>query len=188
MGLLEIFGIGVGLAMDAFAVSVSEGMAIKKFNLKSTIIIALYFGIFQTLMPVLGYMLGKSFENIISSIDHWIAFILLLGIGLNMYKESRDNCNDEKENENDKINFKTMLILSIATSIDALAVGITFGFLNVNLIKAVICIGIITFLISAFGVKIGNKFGDKLKNRAEIVGGTVLILIGVKILIQHLVT
>ena len=167
--------------MDAFAVSICKGLSMKKLYLKNIIIIALYFGIFQMLMPIIGYFLGSTFQNFVINIDHWIAFILLSGIGINMIKEAK-----EKENYNDKIDLKTMSILAIATSIDALAVGITFAFLETNIIKAVLIIGIITFFISLLGVKIGNKFGDKFQDKAEIIGGAVLILIGIKILLEHL--
>ena len=185
MGIFEIILISVGLAMDAFAVSVCKGLAIKKLELKKMLIIAVYFGAFQTLMPLLGYILGNSFQDIIYSIDHWIAFALLLGIGLNMIKECFSKDNEEK---NDSLDFKTMIILAIATSIDALAVGITFGFLDVNLFVSVTLIGLITFVLSMIGVKIGNKFGDKFQNKAEIAGGVILILIGIKILMTHLRT
>ena len=169
--------------MDAFAVSICKGLSMKKIILKKAIIIALYFGFFQALMPVIGYFLGTTFSNLVTSIDHWIAFGLLTIIGGNMIKESFD---DEEEKRNDKVDFKTMIILSIATSIDALAVGITFAFLKVNIILSVIFIGTITFLISLIGVKIGNKFGDKFQNKAELLGGITLILIGLKILLEHL--
>lgn len=182
MGILEIALIGVGLAMDAFAVSICKGLSMKKLNLKKAIIIGLYFGIFQALMPTLGYFLGKGFENLVVSIDHWIAFVLLSFIGIGMIKEA---FKDEEE-INDDISFKTMLILSIATSIDALACGITFAFLRVNIFLAVLLIGIITFTISVLGVYIGNKFGDKLEKKAKLLGGIILIGIGLKILIEHL--
>lgn len=183
MGLLEIVLIGIGLAMDAFAVSICKGLSMKKLEFKKTIIIALYFGIFQAIMPVAGYFLGVNFQSLVTSIDHWIAFILLAVIGGNMIKESFD---DEEEKRNDKVDFKTMIVLAIATSIDALAVGITFAFLKVNIILSVTFIGIITFIISILGVKIGNKFGDKFQNKAELVGGIILILMGFKILLEHL--
>lgn len=182
MGILEIALIGVGLAMDAFAVSICKGLSMKKLNLKKAIIIGLYFGIFQALMPTLGYFLGKGFENLVVSIDHWIAFVLLSFIGIGMIKEA---FKDEEE-INDDISLKTMLILSIATSIDALACGITFAFLRVNILLAVLLIGIITFTISVLGVYIGNKFGDKLEKKAKLLGGIILIGIGLKILIEHL--
>ena len=183
MELFEIIFIGVGLAMDAFAVSVCKGLSMKKINWKKATIIALYFGIFQALMPVIGYFLGSSFSVLVEKVDHWIAFILLAIIGGNMIKESRD---DELEKRNDRVDFKTMIVLAIATSIDALAIGVTFAFLNVNLILSISIIGIVTFLLSLFGVVIGNKFGDKFQNKAELAGGIILIIIGLKILLEHL--
>ena len=183
MGLIEIILIGISLAMDAFAVSICKGLSMKKINWKNAIIIAVYFGLFQALMPVVGYFLGTAFSSVVESIDHWIAFVLLAIIGGNMIKESTD---DEVEKRNDKVDFKTMIVLAIATSIDALAVGITFAFFKVNLILAVLLIGVITFVLSILGVIIGNKFGDKLQNKAELTGGVILILIGLKILLEHL--
>lgn len=183
MELFEIIFVGVGLAMDAFAVSVCKGLSMKKINWKKATIIALYFGIFQALMPVIGYFLGSSFSVLVEKVDHWIAFILLAIIGGNMIKESRD---DELEKRNDRVDFKTMIVLAIATSIDALAIGVTFAFLNVNLILSISIIGIVTFLLSLFGVVIGNKFGDKFQNKAELAGGIILIIIGLKILLEHL--
>ncbi len=183
MKAIEIILLSIGLAMDAFAVSVCKGISIKKVTWKKSIIIGIYFGIFQALMPTIGYFLGKAFEKIITSTDHWIAFILLSAIGGNMIKNS---FNSNYEDYNDDIRFKTMIVLAIATSIDALAVGITFAFLNVNLILSVSIIGVITFLLSILGTKIGNKFGDKYQNKAEFIGGIILILIGIKILLEHL--
>ena len=183
MKFLEIFLIGIGLAMDAFAVSICKGLSMKKINYKKTIIIALYFGIFQAIMPVIGYFLGTTFESLVTQIDHWIAFILLGIIGINMIKEAFSK---ESENCNDKVDFKTMILLAIATSIDALAVGITFAFLKTEILSAVTMIGIITFILSLIGVNIGNKFGDKHEKNAEILGGIILILMGIKILIEHL--
>ena len=179
----EILIISIGLAMDAFAVSICKGLSMKKIDYKKALIISLYFGGFQAIMPVFGYFLGAAFSDIVSSIDHWIAFILLLAIGINMIKESFD---DEEEKRNDRVDFKTMIVLAIATSIDALAVGISFAFLQANIALAVISIGIITFFMSFWGVKIGNKFGDKFQNKAEVLGGFVLIIIGLKILLEHL--
>ena len=175
MGITEIIFIGISLAMDAFAVSICKGLSMKKMDFKKAIIIGLYFGIFQALMPIAGYILGSTFAEFIEKIDHWIAFILLSIIGVNMIKESFDN---ESEKRNDNVDFKTMIVLAIATSIDALAVGITFAFFEVNIILAVSIIGIITFIMSILGVKIGNKFGDRYQNKAEIAGGIILILIG----------
>ena len=143
----------------------------------------MYFGIFQAVMPILGYFLGSTFERFITNIDHWIAFSLLTGIGFDMLKEAFSK---ESEHSNDKVDFKTMIILSIATSIDALAVGITFACLKTKIIVPAITIGIITFFMSVIGVKIGNKFGDKYEKKAEIMGGVILILLGVKILLEHL--
>ncbi len=184
MGILEIFLLGTSLAADAFAVAICKGLSMKKINWKKAIIIALYFGVFQALMPAIGHFLVHSFESFVIEIDHWIAFILLSLIGGNMIKEAFDN--DECENYNDNVDFKTMSVLSIATSIDALAVGITFAFLDVNLPMAVTIIGIITFIMSLIGVKIGNKFGCKYEKKAQIAGGSVLIFIGLKILLEHL--
>jgi putative Mn2+ efflux pump MntP len=183
MGLVEILLLAVGLAMDAFTVSICKGLSMKKMNWKKAIIIAFYFGVFQAIMPVLGYFLGTTFESLITKFDHWVAFILLLAIGGNMIKESFDK---EDEKKNDKVDFKTMVILALATSIDALAIGITFAFLDVNLALAVSIIGIITFIISIFGVKIGNRFGNKYQNKAELAGGIILVLLGIKILLEHL--
>lgn len=182
MGVLELILIAVGLAMDAFAVSVCKGLSMSKMEWKKAVIIGLYFGGFQALMPLIGYVLGVGFEDKIKSLDHWIAFILLVFIGINMIKEAFET----KEESNDKIDFKTMIILSIATSIDALAVGVTFAFLNVNIMLAISLIGIITFIISMIGVKIGNVFGDKYETKAELAGGFILIFLGVKILLEHL--
>lgn len=183
MELIEIFCVGIGLAMDAFAVSVCKGLSMKKIKWKSAIIIAIYFGLFQALMPVLGYFLGSTFSILVQKVDHWIAFTLLAIIGGNMIKESRD---DEVEKRNDKVDFKTMIVLAIATSIDALAIGVTFAFFEVNLILAVAIIGIVTFILSIVGVILGNKFGDKFQNKAELAGGIILIMIGLKILLEHL--
>ena len=183
MGVLEVIFIGIGLAMDAFAVSVCKGLSMKKIKWKKAIIIALYFGIFQAVMPLIGFFLGLTFQDLVTSIDHWIAFVLLAIIGGNMIKESFD---DENEKRNDSVDFKVMIVLALATSIDALAVGITFAFLQTKILMPILFIGIITFLISLLGVKIGNKFGDKFQNKAELFGGIVLILIGLKILLEHL--
>ena len=183
MGLFEIVVIGLGLAMDAFAVSVCKGLSMKRLDWKKATIIALYFGIFQALMPALGYSLGSTFSSLVVQVDHWIAFILLVIIGGNMIKDSKD---DEAEKKNDNVDVKTMLLLAIATSIDALAVGVTFAFFEVKLLLAISIIGLITFVLSILGVIIGNKFGDKFQNSAELAGGIILIIIGLKILIEHL--
>lgn len=183
MNVYEIIFIAVGLAMDAFAVSICKGLSMKNMKWKSAVIIALYFGIFQALMPVIGFLLGSTFSVLVQKVDHWIAFGLLSIIGLNMIKESTD---DELEKRNDSIDVKTMLILAVATSIDALAIGVTFSFFEVNILLAITVIGVITFALSIIGVVIGNKFGDKLQNKAELLGGIILIGMGLKILLEHL--
>lgn len=183
MGIFEIVLIGSGLAMDAFAVSICKGLSMKKMSWKSAIIIGLYFGIFQACMPVIGYFLGTTFSGFVESADHWVAFILLSTIGINMIKNSFSG---EDNSKNDCIDFKTMSLLAIATSIDALAIGITFSFFEINLTLSVMLIGLITFLLSIIGVKIGNKFGDKFQSKAEFAGGIILIIIGLKILLEHL--
>ena len=184
MGLVEIILIAISLAMDAFAVSICKGLSMKKMEWKKAIIIGLYFGLFQGGMPLIGYILGVGFEESIKFIDHWIAFGLLAFIGGNMIKEALSKKEDDEID--DKVDFKTMVVLAIATSIDALAVGVTFAFLNVNIILAVSLIAIITFIISCIGVKLGNVFGDKYEKKAELAGGIVLVLIGLKILLEHL--
>ena len=183
MGLIELFLIAVGLSMDAFAVSVCKGLAMPKCTFKKAAIVGLWFGGFQALMPAIGYILGAQFQETIASIDHWIAFVLLALIGGNMIREALDN---DEEEADASLDVKTMFLLAVATSIDALAIGITFAFLKVNIIPAVCFIGIVTFIISFAGVKIGNVFGARYKNKAEIVGGVILILLGLKILLEHL--
>lgn len=183
MGLIELFLIAVGLSMDAFAVSVCKGLAMPKCTFKKAAIVGLWFGGFQALMPAIGYVLGAQFQETIASIDHWIAFVLLAMIGGNMIHEALDN---DEEEADASLDVKTMFLLAVATSIDALAIGITFAFLKVNIIPAVCFIGIVTFIISFAGVKIGNIFGARYKNKAEIVGGVILILLGLKILLEHL--
>lgn len=183
MHILEILLSAICLAMDAFAVSVCKGLSMKKIEWKKAIIIALYFGTFQALMPLIGYFLGTTFEQYITNLDHWVAFILLGAIGANMIKEAL--WGDEEE-LNDSVDFKTMIVLSIATSIDALALGITFAFLKVNMVLATLIIGIVTFIICLIGVKIGNKFGSQYGKKAEIFGGIILIILGTKILLEHL--
>lgn len=183
MGLFELLILAIGLSMDAFAVSICKGLSMKKMNWKNAGLAGIYFGSFQAIMPMIGYLLGKQFEGMIQSIDHWIAFALLALIGLNMIKEAKSN---DEEEVNDSFDIKTMTILAIATSIDALAVGVTFAFLNVQIVPAVSFIGVTTFTFSVLGVKIGNVFGTKYKSKAEISGGVILILIGLKILVEHL--
>lgn len=183
MSLLTLFITAVGLSMDAFAVSICKGLAMKKLSVKKALIIGLWFGGFQALMPTIGYLLGTRFEKYVTSIDHWIAFVLLALIGANMIKEA---LSDDEEEANDSIDVKTMFLLAVATSIDALAVGVTYAFLQVQIVPAVTFIGITTFTLSAVGVKIGNVFGLKYKSKAEIAGGVILILMGTKILLEHL--
>ena len=179
MSIIEIALIGVGLAMDAFAVSICKGLAMRRMNYKKAIIIAAFFGVFQALMPALGYVLGTTFANKIAAIDHWIAFILLALIGANMIKEALSS--DDDECQDDSLRLGDLIMLSIATSIDALAVGITFAFFNVSLLLSVSMIGIITFIICVIGVKVGNVFGEKYKSKAELAGGLILIVMGAKI-------
>lgn len=182
MGFAELLLVAVGLSMDAFAVSVCKGLSVKKVGVKHAALAGLYFGGFQFLMPVIGYLLGFRFENIIQNVDHWIAFVLLAFIGGNMIKESFSKA----EEMNDDFGIKTMLIMAVATSIDALAVGITFAFLNVSILPASALIGVTTFLLSFAGIYIGNVFGACYKSKAELAGGVILILIGLKILLEHL--
>ncbi len=184
MGLLELFLLAVGLSMDAFAVSVCKGLSTQKLQVKHYLIIGAWFGGFQALMPLIGYFLGSTFEKYITSVDHWVAFVLLALIGGNMLREGFSK---EEENVNPSFSFKTMIVLAVATSIDALAVGITFALLpDVNIVAAVSFIGATTFILSAIGLKVGNIFGTKYKSKAEIAGGIILILIGLKILLEHL--
>ena len=183
MGILELFILAIGLSMDAFAVAICKGLSVQKLEIKHMLIVGAYFGGFQALMPAIGFLLGSQFEHLIVSVDHWIAFFLLLFIGGNMIKESRET---DVEDLDDDFGFKTMLLLAIATSIDALAVGVTFAFLRVDIVAAVLFIGCITFICSAIGVKLGNVFGAKYKSKAELAGGVILILIGTKILLEHL--
>lgn len=183
MNLVSLFIIAVGLSMDAFAVSICKGLAMQKITLKKALIVGLWFGGFQALMPTLGYILGSQFETYITSIDHWIAFILLSIIGGNMLKEALSK---DDEPANASLAFKEMLVLALATSIDALAVGVTFAFLQVQIVPAVLFIGIITFTLSAIGVKVGSIFGSRYKAKAELAGGIILIIMGIKILLEHL--
>ena len=183
MGFIELFLLAVGLSMDAFAVSVCKGLAMRRITIQKASIVGLWFGGFQALMPLVGYFLGVQFQDKITAIDHWIAFILLGIIGINMVREALSG---DCENTSDSLDVKTMFVLAGATSIDALAVGITFAFLQVEIIPAVSFIGVTTFILSAAGVKIGNVFGTKYKAKAELAGGVILILLGIKILLEHL--
>ncbi len=182
MGIGELLLIAVGLSMDAFAVSVCKGLSVKRLQWKHALLAGLYFGGFQFLMPVLGWLLGSRFEHLITSVDHWIAFILLSLIGFGMIRESFD----ETEELDDDFGVRTMLTMAVATSIDALAVGITFAFLAVDILPAAGLIGVTTFLLSALGIAVGGHFGERYRSKAELAGGLILILIGLKILLEHL--
>jgi putative Mn2+ efflux pump MntP len=170
--------------MDAFAVSITLGLSVKKPKTKELLIPALYFGLFQALMPLIGYFAGINFANKIQSVDHWVAFVLLGFIGGKMIKDSFSK--DENKVKEKPFQFSTMLLLAVSTSIDALAVGITFAFFEINIFMAIIIIGLTTFCISTGGVKIGNIFGAKYKSKAEFIGGAILVILGLKILIEHL--
>lgn len=188
MGILELFLIGVSLSMDAFAVAVCHGLSMPKLNLRHGAVIALFFGGFQALMPFLGWLLGSQFAQYIESVDHWVAFGLLALIGGNMVREALSP-EDEEESAcpaADRLDLKRLFMMAVATSIDALAVGITFAFFSVPIGPAVSIIGVTTFCISLGGVVIGNFFGTRYKQRAELTGGIVLILLGAKILLEHL--
>ena len=185
MSILEILLLGVGLSMDAFAVSICKGLSVKKVKWQHLLCVGAYFGIFQALMPTLGYFLGTTFSNLIDQFDHWVAFVLLAIIGVNMVREALSKDKDDDE-VNDDFGFKTMVLLAVATSIDALAVGITFAFLQVRIVPAASLIGVTTFCLSALGIYIGHIFGLRFKAWAERAGGSILILIGVKILLEHL--
>ena len=183
MSLVELFLLAVGLSMDAFAVSVCKGLSVSRVRMRNILACGAYFGGFQALMPLIGYLLGARFQHMIENIDHWIAFVLLAIIGVNMIREA---LGDDDDALDDSFGVKTMLLLAVATSIDALAVGVTFAFLKVAIIPAVCFIGTVTFVLSALGVKLGGVFGMKWKQRAEFTGGAILVLIGLKILIEHL--
>ena len=182
MGLFEIVMIAVGLSMDAFAVAICKGLATKEFSMQNMFKVGIWFGAFQALMPAIGYLLGSRFKEYIEKFDHWIAFALLFIIGFNMIRESR-----ESEEVNDDMSAKTMLVLAIATSIDALAVGVSFAICGLeNIPYVLILIGATTFLISSIGFFVGNRFGGKYKSKSELAGGVILILMAFKILFEHL--
>ena len=189
MSLLELLIIAIGLSMDAFAVSIGKGLSVTKIKLSHALKVGLWFGGFQALMPLIGYLLGSTFADIVSTYDHWVAFVLLALIGGNMIKEAfekDDECDCNKKEKN-CFGIVTMLTLAVATSIDALAIGVTFAFFKVAIIPAIIAIGITTFLFSVAGLKIGHIFGCKYKSHAELFGGVILIIIGLKILLEHTV-
>lgn len=190
MNFTELFLLAVGLAMDAFAVSVCKGLAMKKITLSNTVYVGLWFGVFQALMPAAGFFVASSFARYIISIDHWVAFVLLCIIGVNMIRESLgggeccDDCVDSS------LSVKNMFVMAVATSIDALAVGVTFAFefdSAAEMFPAALLIGAVTFVISSSGVKIGNAFGSRLKSKAEVLGGVILIFLGIKILAEALI-
>lgn len=182
MSLFEILVIAIGVSMDAFAVAICKGLSVSKLRPSHALKTGLWFGGFQALMPLIGYFAGVRFADVVSSVDHWIAFILLGFIGANMIKESFSR---EEENHDSDFSFKTMLAMAVATSIDALAVGVSFAFLRVRIWMAVLIIGLMTALFSIAGVRIGNVFGSRYKSLAELVGGVILLLMGIKILIEH---
>lgn len=182
MQLWELFLIAVGLSMDAFAVSICKGLSVSKVRMRHRLSVGLYFGGFQALMPFIGYLLGSQFQQMITSVDHWIAFVLLVIIGINMIREARGDA----EEVDASFGVKSMLPLAVATSIDALAVGVTLAFLQVNILASVSFIGATTFVLSIVGLTVGNLFGARYKSRAEILGGIVLIVMGIKILAEHL--
>ena len=187
MGFIELFLLGVGLSMDAFAVSVCKGLAMKKATLKSQMTCGLWFGGFQALMPLIGFFLGAMFADAIKSFDHWIAFGLLALIGANMLKEALEQECDCCENHDADMSVKTMFVMAVATSIDALAVGISLAMAgDVNIWAAIALIGVTTCCLSALGVKIGNIFGSRYEKKAEFAGGVILILLGLKILLEHM--
>ena len=187
MGIVELLFLAVGLSMDACAVSICKGLAMKKATFKDGSICGVWFGGFQALMPLIGFFLGSLFAQAIETIDHWIALVLLCFIGLNMLKEAFSKSDECEECSGADLSFKTMLVMAIATSIDALAVGISLAMAgDVNIILAVVLIGVVTFALSCAGVKIGNIFGSRFEKKAQAAGGIILILLGVKILLEHL--
>ena len=186
MTLLEIFLVANGLSMDAFAVAICKGLAMPQINKKQTLLIGAYFGVFQALMPLAGWLLGSQFAGYVTKLAPWIAFVLLAWIGGSMIRESLSQGEEDGKPEPAELRHRELLMLAVATSIDALAVGVTFAFLQVNIVPAISFIGATTFILSAIGIRIGNIFGAKYKSKAELVGGIVLILMGVKILLEHL--
>ena len=182
MGITELLIIAIGVSMVAFAVSICKGLSVQKIRFKHVASTALWFGGFQALMPLAGYCLGASFADFVSNVDHWVAFVLLAIIGSNMIKEA---CSKEEEDYNPDFSFRTMFALAVATSIDALAIGVSFAFLKVKILPAIALIGVTTAIFSGAGVFIGKMFGSRFKSKAEFVGGIILIGIGIKILLEH---
>ena len=183
MNLFDLIMTAIALSMDAFAVSICKGLSVRKLEIKHMALAGIWFGGFQALMPLIGYLLGSTFASYVQKFDHWIALILLAFIGLSMIKEA---FGEDEEEVGDSFGAKTMFLMAVATSIDALAVGVTFAFLNVNVIFAVFTIGITTFIFSAAGIKIGNVFGLRFKSKAELAGGAILVLLGLKIFVEHM--
>lgn len=187
MGFVELFLIGVGLSMDAFVVSICKGLGMSRLNMRQAVVISLFFGGFQALMPLIGWALGSQLADLITPIDHWIAFALLAFVGGKMLWDAfHEDDGEDGEAKDAKLDLKELLMLAIATSIDALAVGITFAFLQVAIVLSVIIIGVTTFVLSFVGVAVGHFFGARFEKPATIAGGVVLILIGAKILLEHL--
>ena len=187
MSTVDILRFGIGLSMVAFAVAICKGLGMRRINYRHTLVSGLFFGGFQALMPVFGCALGTQFESFITSFEHWIAFVLLLFIGGKLvWYTLHDDGKEEGEFANEQLDLKELLLMAVATSIDALAMGITFAFLSVSIGKASGLIGCTTFVISALGVFIGNRFGAKYKDKASLTGGIILILIGCKVLLEHL--
>lgn len=186
MGLLELFILAVGLSMDACAVAICKGLAMDKVTFKKMAIVGAWFGGFQALMPFIGYLLGSRFTVYIERVDHWIAFVLLWAIGINMIREALSKEADSCDTNSGSLKVRVMFVMAVATSIDALAVGVTFAFLKVDIIPAVLFIGVTTFVLSAIGTRIGSVFGARFKSKAEFAGGAILMILGAKILLEHL--
>lgn len=184
MTFTEIFLFGVGLSMDAFAVSVCKGLCMEKIKYSHALVIAVFFGFFQALMPFLGYHLGKTFESYITSIDHWIAFVLLAYIGIKMIRDAFDDDDEVSCPADPRLDIKELFVLAVATSIDALAVGIAFSFTETNIYENILIIGTVTFALAFLGVVIGNKFGSRFKQKAQVSGGAILVLLGIKLLLE----
>lgn len=186
MSFVELLLVALGLSMDAVAVSICKGLSMGRLSVKNSLLVGAWFGGFQALMPLLGYILGTQFAEYIRTASHWIAFILLIAIGLNMIREAISKKGKESDENTDcSLSVKSMFLMAVATSIDALAVGVTFAFLEVNILPAVLTIGVMTFILSIFGVKIGSVFGAKFQSAAEIAGGIILCALGINILLEH---
>lgn len=186
MSFAELIILALGLSMDAVAAAICKGLSVQRLSVRNSLLVGSWFGGFQAAMPLIGYFLGKQFAEYIQTMSHWIAFVLLAAIGLNMIREALMKKNGEKITETDRsFSFKAMFFMAVATSIDALAVGITFAFLQVSILPAILVIGVMTFSLSVVGVKIGNIFGTKFRSPAEIIGGAILCILGIKILLEQ---